>query len=753
MKPFVRFCLQCGVLSVIARAFLFTLAWYAAGSTSRVGHSSLDSVSLKIKTPTAILFAGASYISTVAVPRSPNAAATGTANAGSIASTGNTVKHKPPSPVGEYATTATSLADSTKSTTVHATGIIASGVHGLSIPTTHPRIWFNEANLAQARKWYQTHPFKPRETGDERYFLSLAAHYLMTSNAADCQVVITNALGQTYTDAQLQGAGPDGPRQNGDAVIVAAFDWCYSQLTTMQKNKLMGNWNHYMRVLNQSHEVRQWGGPDMPFSNYNWGYIRNNITWGMVIYDQDQTNGKAWLDDGLASRWTKHFVPVSNRPGPAGGLGGMPEEGSEYGRYLAWYSILPFVSAKQMGRDVYNENNFFPSFVYWLIYETPMAQSESLGWQPFPWADDENWVNGDEVLQGSYYADFMYTAANYWSGTNLSKYARQWISMTGATPNPWVGALDNGGPSASFSSLPLDFYAPGYQQMYVQSGWTAANTRSMWQMGAPNGVGHNHEDWGTFQIWKNGRWLTRESVGYAQAVAGFGGSGSVDTNSPYAHNSILFGGSDTKAGSGNIIVDRLESKPGYSYAKVNLGLSSPKSWVREFVFVRDLDTTVIMDRLNTNSASTSTTFLLHSETAPTIEDAQHVTITNGAEALRMTMLEPLSPLLKVVTEGGPGQYRIEATNANPGSARSYLLTVLQARDASAANISPVALDSNPGNPTNGTFTVTLDANHSIVFNKGMSSSAGSITINGRQTNFRLDVEPINVNSSGISWGP
>src|SRR5579864_693133 len=40
----------------------------------------------------------------------------------------------------------------------------------LVVPSTHPRIWFNEKNLPQARAWYKTHPFNPRDTADSRYF-------------------------------------------------------------------------------------------------------------------------------------------------------------------------------------------------------------------------------------------------------------------------------------------------------------------------------------------------------------------------------------------------------------------------------------------------------------------------------------------------------------------------------------------------------------------------------------------------------
>jgi hypothetical protein len=90
-----------------------------------------------------------------------------------------------------------------------------------------------------------------------------------------------------------------------------------------------------------------------------------------------------------------------------------------------------------------------------------------------------------------------------------------------------------------------------------------------------------------------------------------------------------------------------------------------------------------------------------------------------------------------------GQYRLEVTDA--GSAQSYFLHVIQARAAADANFSPSVTDNG------SSYTVTLDGTHSLVFNKGMNSSGGSITISGNTTNFRTDVQPISYGDSGPVW--
>jgi hypothetical protein len=171
---------------------------------------------------------------------------------------------------------------------------------------------------------------------------------------------------------------------------------------------------------------------------------------------------------------------------------------------------------------------------------------------------------------------------------------------------------------------------------------------------------------------------------------------------------------------------------------------------REFIFVRGLETLVVFDRIQSNAANATKTFLAHCET-PWSVSGTTATCTDGSQALKLTSLLPANPSLNVIAEhitggSGPdaGQSRLEL-NTNPNSAQSYILNVLQAKDSTAASLSPTVVD-------NGTsYTVTLNANTKIVLNKGMSSSGGSITINGATTNFRSDVQVMDVNEDGPQW--
>jgi len=298
-------------------------------------------------------------------------------------------------------------------------------------------------------------------------------------------------------------------------------------------------------------------------------------------------------------------------------------------------------------------------------------------------------------------------------------------------------------------------------------------------MGTGAGGGHFNRDVGAFQIWRGGRWLSRQTVGYDNNLVGYAGA-VVDAQDGAGHNTIFIDGHGISseypaATNGPPIVRRLETQPSYTYADVDLTpayrcdasrlprdvhLENDQPAVvhveREYVFVRSLETLVILDRLETDTPSRTKTFLLHSETAPQIEDAQHVTLTVGDQALRLTTLVPATPTYRVVNElpcteydGRPctvGQQRLEVEGAT-GAAQSYILSVLQARGASDANLQPTVTT------TADSYTVRLSDSVSVVFQLGMTSSGGSIVIDGTATPFRADVEPITVSDSGPFWGP
>jgi hypothetical protein len=234
-------------------------------------------------------------------------------------------------------------------------------------------------------------------------------------------------------------------------------------------------------------------------------------------------------------------------------------------------------------------------------------------------------------------------------------------------------------------------------------------------------------------------------------------------------------------------VRRLDSQPGYVYADVDM--TAQYLWPsgetqyntgavghveRELLFLRDLETTLVFDRVTTgnvtvgsdkglSAANEVNTFVIHFETNPTLEDPTHLTATNGSQALRVTTLVPSAPVARrVINEqscggcsAGVGQYRVELDTS--GAAQRYFLNVLQGRDATGSNLVATVVDSVPTDPTTGTFTVTLQpsagAATTVVFNKGQTSSGGTVNLAGAgAVALRTGVQSISYTDNGPAWG-
>ena len=671
--------------------------------------------------------------------------------------------------------------------------------HGFSIPGAHPRLWWTPARLAQARSWLAAHPFRPAATD---YFHIAWKHAVA---GTDCSPAIAWAMKRQVPAAQYspRGIGSDIARWHGEDAIVV-YDWCHDQLTPAQRRAFLEDlggsgkgWNDYLNGINQ----QQWGGPGMTQSNYNWGNLRNALELGIASYGENTAAAEAFLTDALVTRWANNFVPSASE----GGAGAVGQEGSGYAATMLQYPIVPFVSMKLGGRDVFDETDYFKQSVFWVVYGTTPAPTYGAGtrsasYQLNPFSDDEHFREGGILARRAYFQNFMTFAAGQWRGIDVGKYARRWVETVGAhasvaPASPFIRAQDGGSEARAFGALPLDYYAKGIQYLYGRTAWDGASTWFLWQMGRPrDGGGHAHADVGNFNIWRGGRWLTRETTGYSDRIAGYGHrERAVDeAGSAIAHNTIVFGTALYKDGvklmpsvdAGQAVVRRLESRPEYVYAAVD---TTPRyRWgsdfahfetgavvhvERELLFLRRLEATVVLDRVTTGDVTRGAdsgkpardqvaTFVVHFETAPTLEDANHLTAVNGTQALRMTTLVPSSPARRVIDERAcagcsrAGQWRVELDAA--GAAQRYFLHVLQGRDAGGGDLAASVVDSDPADPALGTFTVTLrpagGPATTVVFEKGRTSRGGTVNVAGAGAGaLASGVQEIRYTDAGPQW--
>jgi len=738
-----------------------------------------------------------------------SAAACGTVNGAGLYTAPSVV----PSP-DTVTVTATSAADPSKAGSAFlsiSSATSTSAIYGLTIPASHPRLFWTASRVKTAQAWVASTGYAGLNTPSSRGALDdqdMAFTCFVMNVAGACAQVITDATGFTTTCSS--GAGCDDMRREGEWITGMVRDWlapgCGKAqcLTPAQASSIDTNWSAWQ--ANQDNVIQTWGNVGMPASNYFAGQFRNDFDFGIASYN-DNANANANLQYGIQNRWNDLLNFVSPTGTGKNGTKGYAlhnqEGGGEYGRYSLDYYAFALASSAILGRDLWTETTAFKSGVFQTIYNTMPTTTASRGLTDmFTWADDELWASGGNCgyqshngpdghggcgASSQYYGDFMQAAANEFPGIAVGKLARQWI----ATVNPAIGpihkSVDPGGSSQAYSTLPLDYYSSGAQYMYSRSDWTTNATSMLWQMGITQGTnsgtaqswggGHGHWDAGSFQVFRKGVNIIRETPGYSEFVAGYNGVGTSDTFAGFAHNIPVVGGQASinvqGCSDGPGVVKRLETQPNYSFAVTDLTLvyqnnqcdsghptrQNPHvvSAVRELIYFRAINVLMVVDRLQSDASTTATTFVSHCETNPTVGSATIACIDGTQEAF-YTALVPAAPTIVVVAENANGanaanwQYRIEANNSNPGSVVSYNIYTIQLGDAAGFSaLTPGVVDSTPGNPSSGTFTITLDANNSLIINKGIASSGGAIKAAGSTKALATAVQGMTITDSGPVW--
>ena len=683
----------------------------------------------------------------------------------------------PVSPV--VTVTATSTADPSKSASANVTIASVSSpstANGLNIPSGHPRLFWNAARLAQAQRWWALNKFTPKDANSSPFdpYDTLFA-CLMSNNSTWCNAQINWATSLNQANC-YQSVGCDSMRVYGEAVMLT-YDWLYSQMTSTQRATLINNWNTWQTFLDTQNS---WGNTEMPSSNYFAGAFRTDFSAGVATLG-DNSNASTFLNYGLISRWAalvNYASPNGIGPNGAKGYAFHNLEGMQYGRYSLGYYAIPLASSAILGRDLWQETTAFKAGVLQTIYNTLPTQTSSRNlYDGWTWSDDEGWIQGSGLYGGGgmtsrYYGDFMMAAAQEFSGTAIGKLARQWIITVNPTIGPMWKAVDSGGSTQALATLPLDYFASGPQYAYWRNSWNTNASSLFLQMGETFGAGHFHFDVGSFQWFKNGSYLIRETPSYGTTVAGYNSTGTIGGDSGFGHNVPIIGGvAEVNAGcmDSNAVVRRLETQPTHAYIDADISGAYTNNLCagnhperenpyaqhveREFLFFRDIEVLLILDRLQADSASRTKTFTSHCETTPVSIDASHYKCIVGSQQASYSVLLPAHPVLTVVNEAANGatcevgacQHRLEINDNSPLGAQSYSLVVIQGLSASGTPLNPTVQD------LGNSWTVALDGNHSVTLNKGMSSAGGSVTINGMTTPLRSDAQRMTITDNGPLW--
>ena len=153
---------------------------------------------------------------------------------------------------------------------------LASQAASLTIPVTHPRLWFADAaRLQQAQTYLQTHPINPAG-GDIQYERALRG--VLANNVGDCDAAADYLVGWLVEN---NGNRRDALRQQGEELLVI-YDWCHDRLSAGEISTLVVRWNSYM----DTEIADDFANQNSEANNYFSGRMRNELLWGITSFHE-----------------------------------------------------------------------------------------------------------------------------------------------------------------------------------------------------------------------------------------------------------------------------------------------------------------------------------------------------------------------------------------------------------------------------------------------------------------------------------
>lgn len=522
-----------------------------------------------------------------------------------------------------------------------------------NIPQARPRLIFDQTAFAQAQAWYASNPFEPRSTTNPIYSsfdpVGNAFKYLLTGNTQYADIALAGVFNAAQAMHQQIGGHCDECRWYGEEVIIV-YDWLYDYMSTEQRTQLK-------TMLDETFEYYLdffWGAAQTKFAenNYFWGYFRNAALWGIANYHESD-NAEMFLRRSMGERWDAIGLPHFNQHSPSG----IPAEGTNYGPTMLYYNIGLQQTLKLYDKDLHNETNWYRNAAWWLMYtalpkptyDNPL--STQAGWSWFPYGDANGFWNGNDFAKGGI-KHFLSYATSQWNNTDLEKYLRTVINrsaMNDGVPE-LLRSFDDGSEELALDGLPTDYFIDGeLAYAYTKNTWQDDATIVNLQLATPSPVGHEHLDSGSWQMWKDGIWASRESParGFGSTngqIPGFNGEGSVDVHRPIAHNVLLVDGDGPLfQQNARAHVQHVTSDEQYFYAAVDLTNAYAADKVdtvkRNFLFIKPLESLLILDEVKTKNAASQVSFIAHFQQAPVVAGNKY-SVTNRHIRTELTTLLP-----------------------------------------------------------------------------------------------------------------
>jgi uncharacterized repeat protein (TIGR01451 family) len=609
-----------------------------------------------------------------------------------------------------------------------------------TVKASHPRVWLTPERITRlkteaandSQRWQTVKKLADKGLTDEfdtTYLPDLGLAYQVTGDTKYCKQAITGMIDSAVLSNNLdddsyfyyRSVMPD---------MTAGFDWCYSQMSTGERQKIAG-WlmDRADAVWPETNPARANGWGLWPANNYFYGFW---MTLPAALATQgDDSRSDKHIQLGLA-KYTDEVKPWQE----SWGNGGMFAEGTNYDSTFNLGRVLDsFLTAT--GQDLVNDTPYLTDSMLWRIY----ASTPSL---------DHYYNLGDQsrVSDGPLY-DYDRLRAMIplldSKDTQRKQYLKHWLDTM--EPNissasftaPWEFVFyDETAASADYTkSLPLSYLAKGTGTFLNRTNWTDSAT--YWGIWAgPLGESHQNRDVNGFLIWKDG-WLAGNATMWSHS----GILNETDNN-----NNITIDGKgqtwQSDSDGGHII--KTDDGSDYSLfsgwgAEAYNNSADVLDYVRKMVRVGQ-NTFLVYDRLALTNTKEAKEWHIHSQKPPTIT-GRNYSFDNGSYRLFGTSLLPLSGV-NIKTSNivdGSTSYSVDVVSTNPAK-NDYLLNVLQLSPlANAAPVNPSLINVKAGDLEGG--EVEADDGWAVLFGKTelVSGSVHYATTKPRRNHIITDLKP------------
>ena len=605
--------------------------------------------------------------------------------------------------------------------------------------TGHPRVWTTPAQVAalanlrtggDARWWTWENLMRPRAHQAavdpdsvyraRDYCTTAALLYRVGGQAADLTDAV--ALLQLNVDYWEQHEVDGDAYRWEDAQLGACLDLLWPDLAVADRERAA------LAFLDDDERHIASDPPRARDTDEYVSSIRNWLVHGLTLCGAGgvgpaiAARGCAVLEQGLRSWYGAQLVKARREQGVWAQCGGFLPDGTDYGQGTATYWLQSALALANAGDDLADIGPFLRHLLQAEVLN--LLTPTGLGYATAGDVEDFSYnfgVEPNSFQLETADAGLLVLAAGVLDAAGDAEAAAwaRWLART-AYPDD----VDRAGffrllfdhtaePGADHrQSLAPAFLDSGTGVLYDRTSWSP-NASFLVLRGGWNGPDHSHGDVGHFQLFRRGRWITHEAIGYdGPASTGAG------------HNVPLLALSDDPADD----LDQFRFEPvgrrdrlvrassGAFHAAVVADLTGAytsyhldsRRWQlvqRQLVWLKDAaedssDVVLLLDRVEP-AAGTPTDagrrWQLHLDAAPVISGWQ-ATAALGDQQLDVRVLRPVGAVLTALAPDGPpdtypGQvytHRLAIDPAEPATAPE-MLAVLQAMDTGATPLTPALL--------------------------------------------------------------